>query len=60
MSSQPAPAVSGLLKRAVSAIEDHMAAIPSGAIAEEPEYAIWGKMLVKKLVRPLLICENFF
>lgn len=56
MSSQPAPVVSGILKRAVSAIEDHMATLPSGSIAEEPEFADWGKMLVKKMVRRFRIC----
>ena len=52
MSVTPAPAaVPALLERVASAVRDHMATIPSGGVAGEEEYHMWGQDFVKRMVR---------
>jgi len=56
MSSTPAPSnsatnVPAFVERVASVVRDHMDTIPSGGVAGEEEYAMWGKDFVKNLVR---------
>jgi len=53
-------AVPGLLERVASAVRDHMAAIPSGGVAGEEEYRMWGREFVKRMVRHIILYDWFY